>query len=173
MTNSIQVNFSHWPLIGGPFNRPGWPQRSSKCRSPSASRWPQIAAGRRTAGNGEGGSPLYERAPGHPVDFRSRVAMVEPLAPFQIETISLSPLIPPHTHLLLPLFPPQTPGWSFTLRASSLRWPKGPKLVWGPGCSNLDYLCTFGIHLEIKFHEFHPFCLEAPQHEFYFSFCLI
>lgn len=110
------------PLSPDPFKRPGWPQRCSRCRSPSASCWSQIAAGRRTAGKREGGSPLYKRAPGHPVDFRSRVAMVEPLAPFQIETISLSPLIPPNTHLLLllPPFPPQTPAWSFSVRANTL-----------------------------------------------------
>lgn len=54
---------------------------------------PQIAAGRPTAGKVERGgvaAHCTRRPRGPPVDFRSRVAMVEPLAPFQIETISLS-----------------------------------------------------------------------------------
>lgn len=60
--------------------------------------------------DGGGAAIVQASSRGPPADLRSRVAMAEPLAPFQTETISLSPLIPPHTHLL----PKHGPGCSFT-----------------------------------------------------------
>lgn len=104
--NSVQVNFhtESWPV------QTAW-MAAAVQQMPLPQRELLLAdCGRKThCGEERGGSPLYKRAPGHPVDFRSRVAMVEPLAPFQNETISLIPLIPPNTHLLLflPPFPPQ------------------------------------------------------------------
>lgn len=52
-------------------------------------------------------------------------------------------MIPPRTHLLLPPFLPEYQA-GFTQKASSLRLPEGPKLVW----SRLECFLTFGIQQE-------------------------
>lgn len=60
------------------------------------------------------GGPIVRAGPGAPRGFQMPSCDGRPLASFQIETISLNPLIQPHTHLIPPCPLKQTPGWSFT-----------------------------------------------------------
>lgn len=95
--NIIQVNVSHSALIG--VQKPGWPERQYRCAPPArvvGHRLRQEDALR----EGRGGA-IVRRGPGAPRGFQIPSCDGRPLAPFQIGTISLNPLIPPHTHLLL------------------------------------------------------------------------
>lgn len=97
MTNSIQVNFSHSLVIGG--HSEAWMAAALyRCAPPAR------VVGRRlrqedTLRDRRGGA-IVRPGPGAPRGFQIPSCDGRPLAPFQIGTISLKPLIPPHTHRL-------------------------------------------------------------------------
>lgn len=155
------MNFSHSPLISG--HSKAWMARALyRCAPPAR------VVGRRlrqedTLREGRGGA-IVRSGPGAPRGFQIPSCDGRPLAPFQIGTISLNPLIPPNTHRLPPDHPLLSSETNTRLKfhsglagprgslrastlASSLIWLKGPKLVRGIVCR-----CNNQVGLEYLVH---------------------
>lgn len=173
------------------IEKPGWPEHRCRCAPPVR------VVGRRLrqedALRERRGGAIVRSGPGAPRGFQIPSSDGRPLAPFQIGTISLNPLIPPHTHLLPPSCSlKQTPVLKFHSSLQVLGFTEGEYLGIQSDmtlslqnrseeqdvvcrCNNQDAFsvhpyCSRGIQLEMNEHPIRPFC--SPKNNisrFYFA----